>query len=273
MWWLIYSVRSTRSDMPELLEVESYASAATSVIGRVITDVDAHDEWYLKRATTREQLEAVLPGLVIEGVRRIGKLMLIDTDGPVIGLRFGMTGRLLVDGSASIDHLEYSSRRDNPGWVRFALGFGDGGRLSINDPRRLGGIELDPDETRLGPDAASVSLDELSKRISGSAAKVKAALLDQHRISGLGNLLVDEILWRVGISPMRAACDLTGEDLASLYAAIGETIRVLRRRGGSHTGGLQMFRVAGALCPRDGAALLHDTVGGRSTWWCPLHQA
>ncbi len=259
--------------MPELLEVESYAGLAAGVVGREITEVDAHDEWYLKKSTTREQLLAELPGLIVEGVRRIGKLLLIDTDGPVIGLRFGMTGRLLVDGSPSIAQLEYSSRRSDPAWVRFALEFRDGGRLSINDPRRLGGVELDPDEALLGPDAVSVTVQDLVKRISGSRAAVKAVLLDQHRVSGLGNLLVDEVLWRVGIAPMRASCELTDLELEALHTTIGETIRVLRERGGSHTGDLQSSRTAGATCPRDGAPLLHDTVGGRSTWWCPLHQA
>ncbi len=272
MSWPTCCSHSIRSDMPELLEVEAYAGAALAVVGRTVSAVDAGDTWYLKGGTTRAELEVELDGAVITGVRRIGKLMLVDTDGPILGLRFGMTGRLMIDGSVAIGRLEYSSRRRDPAWTRFALDFDEGGRLSIDDPRRLGGVELDPDESRLGPDAASIDRDELASRISGRAATVKAVLLDQHRIAGLGNLLVDETLWRAGIAPGRRARDLTRAELSILHEKIVETIAVLRARGGSHTGDLQEFRVVGASCPRDGADLSHDSTGGRSTYWCPVHQ-
>jgi len=257
--------------VPELLEVESYAEAARSVVGRTISAVDAHDGWYLKQ-TSRAELEAALSGAVVTRVRRIGKLMLIDTDNATLGVHFGMTGRIIVDGDAPIDHLEYSSRRSDPEWIRFALGFSTGGRLAINDPRRLGGIELDPDEDRLGPDATSLVDDAaLADRLTGRRA-VKAVLLDQRRVAGLGNLLVDEILWRSGIAPTRPVDELSAGDIGLLRGGIVETIEDLRDRGGSHTGDLQESRSPGAVCPRDGAAIRHDTVGGRSTYWCPQHQ-
>ena len=82
--------------------------------------------------------------------------MLVDTDGPVLGLRYGMTGRILVDDTAPIAALEYSSDRDDPAWDRFGLDFAGGGSLVIRDPRRLGGVELDPDESKLGPDAVVI---------------------------------------------------------------------------------------------------------------------
>jgi len=257
--------------MPELLEVESYANAAKSVVGRTVASVDADDDWYLKH-TTRDEVEAELVGSVVTGIRRIGKLMLIDTDGPTLGVHFGMTGRIVVDGAAPIDQLEYSSRRDDPAWVRFAMDFSDGGRLAINDPRRLGGIELEPDEARLGPDAAKLVDDaSLAERLTGRSA-AKAVLLDQRRVAGLGNLLVDEILYRSGIAPVRPVDALTVAEISTLRAAIGDTIRELRVRGGSHTGDLQPARTAGSTCPLDGAGIRHDTVGGRSTYWCPQHQ-
>ena len=137
--------------MPEMLEIEEYRLAADPVIGRTISAVHAPDEWYAKGATTPDALRAELPGLRITGTRRIGKLMLVDTDGPVLGLRYGMTGRILVDDTAPIAALEYSSDRNDPAWDRFGLDFAEGGSLVIRDPRRLGGVELDPDESRLGP--------------------------------------------------------------------------------------------------------------------------
>lgn len=257
--------------MPELLEVESYANAAAVVVGRTVATVDADDDWYLKH-TTRDEVEAEMIGAVVTGVRRIGKLMLIDTNGPTLGIRFGMTGRIIVDGVAPIDQLEYSSRRDDPAWVRFAMGFVGDGRLVINDPRRLGGIEIDPDESRLGPDALALVDDaSLSGRLTGRRA-VKAVLLDQRRVAGLGNLLVDEILFRSGVSPFRTVDAMSGPEIGTLTDAIGDTINELRERGGSHTGDLQPFRRAGSTCPRDGGSIRHDTVGGRSTYWCPQHQ-
>src|SRR5688500_17152987 len=104
--------------MPEMIEVELYRQVADLAVGRTITRVEAPDAWYLKGDTTARQLRSSLPGHAVTGTRRVGKLLLIDTDGPTLGLRFGMTGRLVVDGRAPIQRLEYSSDRDDPAWVR-----------------------------------------------------------------------------------------------------------------------------------------------------------
>jgi len=156
-------------------------------------------------------------------------------------------------------------------WHRFGLRFADGGALWLRDPRRLGAVELDPDENRLGPDAYDLTRAQLVAMTSRSRAPIKALLMDQARIAGLGNLLVDEALWRAGIDPARAANTLTAEEIATLYRAIRQTLRTLGRRGGSHTGDLPRER--DAHCPRDGAMLVRRTVGGRTTFSCPLHQA
>jgi formamidopyrimidine-DNA glycosylase len=96
--------------------------------------------------------------------------------------------------------------------------------------------------------------------------------MDQARIAGLGNLLCDEILWRAGVDPVRAAGTLDADEVTALSRAIRTSLRVLGRRGGSHTGDLTSVREPGAHCPRDGAPLLRRTVGGRTTYSCPLHQ-
>ena len=139
--------------------------------------------------------------------------MLLHVGDAVLGLRFGMTGRLLVDDDAAIAQLEYSSDRNDPAWDRFALHFDDGGRMVMRDPRRLGGVELDPDESRLGVDAWTITAPELSDRLAGSRTALKARLMDQGRIAGLGNLLTDEILWRVGLAPVRQAGSLTDDEV------------------------------------------------------------
>ena len=176
--------------MPELVEVERYRVLAEGTLGRTIASVDSPDHWFLKGAATGPLLSGVLTGSRFTGARRIGKLLLLDVDdGPVIGVRFGMTGTLLVDGGDAVGQLLYSSTRRDPAWDRWAVTFGDGGRMVVHDPRRLGGVTLDPDLSGLGPDAAAVGPAELAAVLAGSAAPLKARLLDQSRIAGVGNLI------------------------------------------------------------------------------------
>ena len=216
--------------MPEMLEIEEYRLAADPVIGRTISAVHAPDEWYAKGATTPDALRAELPGLRITGTRRIGKLMLVDTDGPVLGLRYGMTGRILVDDTAPIAALEYSSDRNDPAWDRFGLDFAEGGSLVIRDPRRLGGVELDPDESRLGPDAAAITLKPFRAILTASSAPLKARLMDQAKIAGIGNLLADDMLYRSGLAPNRPANSLSDHEQAKLHRSMRRTIKVLGAR-------------------------------------------
>lgn len=213
-----------------------------------------------------------LVGRRFVAARRRGKLLMLDTNrhGPVLGVRFGMTGRLLVDGHVSQERLIYASDRAELAWDRFTATFAGGGALVVRDPRRLGGVTLDPDEARLGPDAATLGLAHLRRVVASSRSPVKAVLMDQEKVAGLGNLLVDEVLFRAGIDPLRVARDLDDGEVRVLHRAIRATVRVLGRRGGSHTGDL--IRAAGGMCPRCGAPLLRRRVGGRTTWSCPAHQ-
>jgi formamidopyrimidine-DNA glycosylase len=154
--------------------------------------------------------------------------------------------------------------------VRF--GFADGALLSVRDPRRLGGVVLDPDEARLGPDMFGLTAGRLGEVLAGSTTAVKARLLDQTRVAGIGNLIADEALWRAGIDPAREAGLLTAAEVRRLHRHLLVTLDVLTERGGSHTGDLFASRGPGGRCPRDGTALVRRTVGGRTTWSCPKHQ-
>jgi formamidopyrimidine-DNA glycosylase len=258
--------------VPELLEVELYRHQAEAVMGRTIAAVDAPDAWYVKGGEPAE-LVAAVSGRTVTDVRRRGKLLVLDLDeGVRLGLRFGMTGRLLVDGAAAIERLEYSSGRDVTGWDRFGLRFTDGSDLRVRDPRRLGGVVLDPDEARLGPDALSLSPADLDAALGTTTVPLKARLMDQGRIAGIGNLLADEILWRAGLDPTRPAGVLTGTERAALHASIRDVLVDLGARGGSHTGDLRQAAALDGLCPRDGTPLVRRTVGGRTTLSCPTHQ-
>jgi formamidopyrimidine-DNA glycosylase len=258
--------------VPEILEVERYRRAAEPLTGRTIRTVEAPDLWYLKRGLTAAELSGALTGQRVEGIRRRGKLLMVDTDGPVLGLRFGMTGRLLVDGDNPVGELEYGPDRTDPGWRRFGLSFVEGGSLAIDDARRLGGVELWPDEAALGPDALSITRRQLVAALDGVRAPIKAALLDQRRVAGIGNLLADEVLWRAGIDPARPAGTLDAEEVTALHRVLRRTLPQLMRRGGSHTGDLQLARQRGAVCPRDGTPLDRRTIGGRTTYSCRAHQ-
>ena len=273
------SSRTSRSSsLPEVIEVEYYRRAAEATVGRTVCLVDAPDGWFIKGGADAAALGLALGGRTVVGVRRTGKLLMMDFgdhgDPPsvVLGLRFGMTGRLVVDDHAVIEKLEYSSGRNQPEWRRFSLGFADEGALAIIDPRRLGGVELNPDETRLGPDALGLAPGQLAAALEGSRTSLKARLLDQRRVAGLGNLLVDEILWRTGLDPAREAGSLGKAEQAQLADGIDSTVAELAERGGSHTGDLHVARLRGGSCPRDGELLDRRTIGGRTTYSCPHHQ-
>jgi formamidopyrimidine-DNA glycosylase len=261
--------------VPEGIEVE-YARRLIEeqALRRRIAGIDAPDAWYLKRGLTAAALEPALTGHRFTGARRHGKLLLLDTDraGPTLGLHLGMSGRILIDDVAAGDPLIYGSNLENPVWHRFTVRFTDGGALALRDPRRLGAVELDPDEDRLGPDAFEITQAELDRVLTRSRAPVKAVLMDQSRIAGLGNLLTDEVLWRAAIDPARPARDLDRNARRRLHRAINRTIALTLERGGSHTGDHMAQRVAGGVCPKDGTPFERRTVAGRTTFSCPKHQ-
>jgi formamidopyrimidine-DNA glycosylase len=257
--------------MPECIEIEMYRRPLQDIVGRTLTSAELPDLDYLRPAGLPADALLERTESPLLAVRRIGKLLLLDHGSGTLGLRFGMTGRLLIDEVSPIDKLEYSSGRNDPAWDRVALQYGPH-RVAVRDPRRLGSIELDPDETQLGPDAWTLTTAQLDTAFAGRTAAVKTLLLNQKVVAGLGNLLADETLWRVGLRPDRSVQTLSAGDIDRLAEAIRETVEALDARGGSHTGDAFTLRAAEARCTRDGESMRHATVGGRSTWWCPAHQ-
>ncbi len=260
--------------MPELPEIEAYRGLAEHALGRTIARVQVRDPRFVRSGPGPRTVVRTLIGRRFTAARRRGKLLVLDLDGggDRLGLRFGMTGRLLVDGRAGVEHLVYASNRAERAWDRFVVRFADGGELVVRDPRLLGGVSLDPDEEALGPDARSVTAAQLGRALAGSAVALKARLMDQARIAGIGNLMADEILWRASLAPARHSGSLSSAEVRRLHRHLRRTIEVLMERGGSHLGDMTAQRRPGGRCPRDGAALARATVGGRTTWWCPRHQ-
>jgi formamidopyrimidine-DNA glycosylase len=247
--------------MPELPEAERARQAIERALHREIVAVDDSDT-YVCRPHAPGEIAAALTGRRLTAAHRRGKFMWVETDdgGPDLGLHLGMAGRIAID--------EPPAGR----WDRFVLEFADGGRLALHDRRRLGRAVIEPDFSHVGPDAGEVSREEFRARIGRGNTPVKARLLDQRAISGVGNLLADEILWRAGISPRQRTGSLSDEELDELRRATRRAIRNAIRRGGAHTGELNPERQAGGRCPRCGTELSRARIGGRTTYWCPEHQ-
>ena len=139
--------------MPEGIEVEYYRQTALKALNRKIKAIETIDHKYLSDTCSPADFRDLLIGNHFIRAERKGKLLVLSiSDDYRLGLRFGMTGRLLVDGSSAIEALEYSSAKDNPKWDRLYIKFQDGGSLSIRDPRRLGAVQINPNLDTLGTD-------------------------------------------------------------------------------------------------------------------------
>ncbi len=257
--------------MPELIEVDIYRRAAARLRGATIDRVEVVDPRFVRPAGGAARLRRALKGRKLGEPQRTGKLLVLPTDGASLGMRFGMTGVLGIDGDDTLEELFYGPSRQNPAWIRLRIHTA-AGILYVRDPRILGSVELDPDVSRLGPDALAITPTQLRDALDGSAAALKARLMDQQRIAGVGNLIADEVLWRAGLAPGRPAGSLDANDHCRLHRHLRRTLDDLIAAGGSHLGTMTAHRHPGGRCPRDGAELRRSTVGGRTSWWCPRHQ-
>ncbi|MGH3169668.1 MAG: DNA-formamidopyrimidine glycosylase family protein, partial [Trebonia sp.] len=210
-----------------------------------------------------------------------GKSMWCRTDpslGVTLGIHLGMSGKIVIADAngTEVDGGDYWERGRQPGdyrWNRFTLTFEDGGRLMLVDPRRLGRVRLNPPVERLGPDAQTITPAQFRAALAaGTTAPVKARLLDQERIAGIGNLLADEILWRARIHPARAVGSLTDPERNRLLRACRDAIRTALREGGVHALTIIPYRRRAGACPRDHAPMATGAVGGRTSWWCSAEQ-
>jgi formamidopyrimidine-DNA glycosylase len=249
--------------MPELPEVERARQVIEAgALNRRISAVDDADT-YVARPHAPGEIADALVGRELVAAHRRGKAMWVETseDGPILGLHLGMAGRLVVDEDPAPNN-----------WDRFTIHFADGGMLALRDKRRLGRARLEPDLDLVGPDAAEISRAEFRARVGRGTAPLKARIMDQGVIAGVGNLLADETLWRAGLSPRREAGSLSEEQLDRLRRELRAATRSAIRKGGVHTGAFIAHRERGGVCPRCGTPLERATVGGRTTYWCPAEQ-
>lgn len=273
---------ATLVGMPELPEVENARRVLTRATGRVVSDVDDRDDWVC-RPHRPGDIATALKGGTLTRAHRIGKTMWCDTvtvdgeAGPALGVHLGMGGRIAVttagDERTGGEPERPDRRPGKPEWDRFTITFDDGGRLRLVDKRRLGRVRLDPDLSGLGPDAQGLRPAVFRDRLRAGRSAVKARLLDQSVIAGVGNLLADETLWRARIDPRTPVRELARTDLDRLHRNLDRALERAIENGGVHTGEVIEHRRPGGHCPRCGTELVHGTVGGRSTWWCPQEQA
>src|SRR5215210_5907680 len=194
--------------MPELPEVErARALIERAALRRRIVAVEDGDT-FVCRPHAPGEISDALVGRELTAAHRRGKAMWCETsgDGPELGLHLGMAGRIVVD----------APEPATAAWDRFTLRFEDGGRLALRDKRRLGRVRLDPDLAGVGPDAATIGRDAFRARVARGSAPLKARLMDQSVLAGVGNLLADETLWRARLSPLHPAGELTEAELDRL---------------------------------------------------------
>ncbi|WP_299039378.1 Fpg/Nei family DNA glycosylase [uncultured Pseudokineococcus sp.] len=274
--------------MPELPEVELARSTIEEAgLGRTIVDVDDADDWVCRPHAPGE-IRAALVGRRLTAAHRRGKTMWCDTSqedgedaGPRLGLHLGMSGRIIVrtaeggtvhggDPVRGVDGTDAAVAKAE--WYRFTLVFEDGGSLRLFDKRRLGRVRLDPDLEALGPDAAEIGVADFRARVGRGTAPLKARLLDQSVLAGVGNLLADETLWQARQDPHRPAGELSADELTALHRSLRTATEAAVRHGGVHTGEVISHRVKAGRCPRCGADMATGRVGGRTTWWCTAEQ-
>jgi formamidopyrimidine-DNA glycosylase len=256
--------------VPELPDVEHDRRVlAEHATGRRIERTLTTDPGILRNVSPSD-LDRALRGHRFEEPERHGKWLLAWTTGPAVLIHFGMTGDLIPAGDGAGRH-----RHDR---VIFEL---DRGELRYRNMRKLGGVWLAHDREEagtilgpLGPDALTLDRRGFRSLLARRRGRVKAALMDQRLLAGIGNLLADEALWRAGIHPARRIADLDPEERDRLFEAIRSVVRTsVERFDRLPTGWLIHVRGRpGAGCPRCGTPLARTVVGGRTTYFCPVHQ-
>lgn len=273
--------------MPELPEVETVRRTLEKrVVGQQISALRISDFPGVLGGWTEEAARDRFQGRTITGVRRRGKYLFIDLDdGTSINAHLRMTGRFSMV-EASRPPLRHE---------RLALVLGNGQELRFSDQRKFGRVvpmhqaDLDMLENRLGPEPLgdSFTIEYLRDRLQRRPGKIKAVLLDQKLVAGLGNIYVDEALFLSNIHPMRMANSLDESEIARLHAQVQRVLlAAIARKGttfstfedaegrpGDYAIALQVYGGGNKRdCPVCGTPLERTVVGGRGTSFCPLCQ-
>lgn len=284
--------------MPELPEVETIKRGLKgSIIGRVVSDAK-HDN---PKSFPNNQTEVTqfLIGAKITNIRRRGKMLAVDLSSHYsLAIHLKMTGQLVfVDGTQRFggghptDSL-VSKLPDKSTHV--TIDFADGSHLYFNDQRKFGWVKLLPTSElknlpfiqKIGPEPLddNFTADEFAQRFKRrQRSSIKAALLDQSVVAGVGNIYADESLWGAQIHPATLVGDLTKKDFKNLYREVRSVMKLSIEKGGStdrnyvnargekgkYLDFARVFRREGLPCPRCGTEIIKIRVAGRGTHICP----
>src|SRR5436309_7433381 len=278
---------ATVAVVPELPEVESVRSRlAPALEGRELTQVRILDP-RLTRPLDPDDVARELEGERVMAVDRRGKYLLVRFEtGRALLIHLRMTGSVLTGQAASTVKDAYH---------RAVVRLDDGSDVVYRDVRRFGTwLLVEPEELdlylarRVGhePLERSFTTRRLEEALAGRRAPVKAAILDQRRLAGVGNIYADEALWRAQIHPLRPAGELTDAEVAALHRGIraalragiarqGATLRDYRTPDGASGAMQHEFKVYGRTgepCERCGTPIEKIRAAGRGTWYCPACQ-
>jgi formamidopyrimidine-DNA glycosylase len=287
---------ATEPALPELPEVETVRRGLVPVLeGRVILRAEVRRPDL--RRPLPEGMAARLTGARVLGLRRRSKYILADlSSGETLLIHLGMSGRILVSGVMLGDFVHAQPAAAPHDHV--VIEVEGGGRVTFNDPRRFGLMDLMPTAEAeshpllagLGPEPFGNGFSEpyLVERLKGRRTPVKSALLDQRIVAGLGNIYVSEVLHRAGISPLRHAGRIAAPRVATLVPLVravlaeaieagGSSLRDFRRTDGELGYFQHAFRVygrEGEPCPTPGCGgrILRTVQAGRSSFHCPRCQ-
>jgi formamidopyrimidine-DNA glycosylase len=283
--------------MPELPEVETVRRGLLPVLeGAVIAraDVNRPDlRWPLP-----ERMSERLAGRRVLALRRRSKYILADLDsGETLLVHLGMSGRMLISGAQiGTFHHDHPAPQKHDHVV---LHMENGARITFNDARRFGAMDLMPTDrsgdhpllAALGPEPFGNDFNQtyLADRLKGRRAPIKATLLDQRIVAGLGNIYVAETLYRARISPLRPAGDLAEVQVHALVPIIREVLAEAIEAGGSSlrdflqaSGELGYFSKHFQVYDREGqpcetpdctGTVTRSVQSGRSSFWCPVCQS
>jgi formamidopyrimidine-DNA glycosylase len=270
--------------MPELPEVETVRRTLLHLVkGKMIERIDVHWPKIIKEPDDVEIFKMMLVGETIEDVRRRGKFLLIDLT------HYTLVSHLRMEGKYKVADIEEPSDKHTHVFFTFT----DGTQLRYRDVRKFGTMHVYKKGTEeehnplklLGPEPFDESFtpDYLREKLQRTNRKIKVALLDQHIVVGLGNIYVDEVLYRARIHPERAASSLTEEEVTRVWEQTVETLQESVDRGGStirtyinSQGKIGTFQESllvygrkGKSCPECGVPIEKTVLGGRGTHYCP----
>ena len=283
--------------MPELPEVETVRSGLHKlIIGRVIKSAVSDNPKSFPNSAT--DVQEFLINAAVTNVRRRAKVLMIDlSTGYSLLIHLKMTGQLVFVGEKRFGagHPNDSLINKLPDKsTRVTLEFSDGTHLYFNDQRKFGWMRLLPTVEipnidfmkKVGPEplAANFTAAEFAERFKRrSGSNIKAAILDQSVIAGVGNIYADESLWGAKIHPQRLVKSISDKEFQALYDDVREVMNLAIAKGGSsnqtyinaegqrgrYMDFARVFRREGQACPRCGTAIIKLRVAGRGTHICP----